>query len=116
MLHHARDEDGLAVAQGVDVDLGGARQILVDQHRVLDRDVAGLGDVAVKLVVIVDDLHAAAAQDIGGADDDREADLVGLLDGLGPAAGQVIDRLGDVQSMQQLLEALAILGQVDGVG
>ena len=83
--------------QAIDVDLDGVGQIAVDQQRALvGDDEFGRAverrrkprDVAVDLGAVVDDFHAAAAEHVGRADDDRIADLVG--DGAGFAR-----RLGD---------------------
>ena len=64
----------------------------------------------------MDDLHGAAAQHIGRAHHQREAELAGdqprLLDGIGDA----VLRLGEVELHEQLLEAVAVLGEVDRVG
>ncbi|MNV06527.1 hypothetical protein D3C71_969090 [compost metagenome] len=115
VFQHAGDEDGLVVAQGVDVYLGGAVQIVVDQHRIVARDAHGLMDVAVQLLAVVDDHHAAAAQDVGGAQDDGIADFLGLLRGFLGRAGQAVGRLLQADGLQHLLEAFAVLGQVDAV-
>ncbi len=48
-------------------------------HRRVARDDHGLGDVTLELCVVLDDLHGAAAQHIGGADHHGEADLLGDL-------------------------------------
>ena len=62
------------------------------------------------------DLHGAAAEHVGGADDDGIADRFGhrarLLRGLGDAAFGLLQ----FQLLDQSLEAVAILGEVDGVG
>jgi hypothetical protein len=115
MLQHAGHEHVLAVAQGVDVDFRGAAQIVVQQDRVLERDLTGVGDVAFQVLVITDDLHATTAQHVGRTHHEREADLFAGGAGLVPGAGDGVFRLGDVEAVQQLLEALAVLGQVDGV-
>ena len=128
----------LAVAEAVDVDLDGVGEIGVEEQRVLAEqrvDLAGLvvgvflldvlrhqaghgveqvGSAA--CVLGVDDLHGAAAQHIGRAHDQREAELAGdearLLDRIGDA----VLRLGEVELHEKLLEAVAVLGKVDRVG
>ena len=65
-------------------------EIAVDEHRTVAGDDHRLGDVAVELLLIADDFHGAAAQHIGGADDDREADLPGDLAGFGGGAGDAV--------------------------
>ncbi len=137
MLHDAGDEGVLAVAEAVDVDLDGVREIGVEEQRVLAEqrvDLAGLvvgvflldvlrhqaghgvEQVGLQHALVVDDLHGAAAEHVGRAHDQREAELAGdgarLLDRLGDA----VLRLGEVELVQQLLEAVAVLGEVDHVG
>ena len=101
MLHDADDESVLAVAQAVDVDLGGVGQIAVEQQRVLAEhgvDLPGLvvritrldvgghqlrqgaEQVVAELGFLADDLHRAAAQHIGRAHHQREADLARQYD------------------------------------
>ena len=77
VLHDAADVQVRAVEEGVDVDLDGVLEEAVHQHRVVLGDLGGVGDVAGEVGLVVDDLHAAAAQHVGRADQDRVADLVG---------------------------------------
>ena len=79
VLHDPADEHVLAVGERVDVDLDGVGEVRVDQHRRLARHHHRLGDVAVELRRVVDDLHGAAAEHVRRADDHREADLLGDL-------------------------------------
>ena len=90
VLHDAADEDVLAVGERVDVDLDGVGEVAVDQHRRLaGDDHAPAADVAVELrLVLVDDLHGAAAEHVGRADHHREADALG-------DRARLLDRLGD---------------------
>src|SRR5262249_31276257 len=98
VLHDAAD-DGFAgalvgglggfagdeVGDDGDVELGGVAQEAVDE----DGGSVELGDLDRVVDVVGEgglvgaDFHAAAAQDIAGADEDRVADAVGDLDGLG---------------------------------
>ena len=125
VLHDAGDESVLAVGQAVDVHLGGVGQIAVDQQRTLRRHhqlgrlVERGGEprhVAVELRRIAHDLHAAPAQHIGRPDDDRIADRVG--DGARRAGrgGDAALRLAQLELVEQLLEAVAVFGEIDGVG
>ena len=109
MLHDARDIGVLAVAQAVDIDLDGARQIGVEQKRVLAEqrvDLAGLvvgiflldvlrhqaghgvEQIGLQHALVVDDLHGAAAEHIGRAHHQREAELAGH-------GARLLDRIGD---------------------
>ena len=104
MLHHPGHEDLVAIAKRVDIHLGGAAQILIDQDGARAGDLHGGADVAIELLVVADDLHGPPAEYIGRADDHRIADLVRPGEGLLGAAGDGVDRLGDIQPVQQLLE------------
>ena len=125
VLHDAGDVGVLAVAEAIDIDLDGVGEIAVDQQRPLGRDdqfrrpveVAGEPDeVAVELRAVVHDLHGAAAQHIGRPDHDRIADAVGGGARLLRARGDAALRLAQLELFEQLLEAVAVLGEVDGVG
>ena len=125
MLHDAGDSGVLAVGEAVHIDLDGVGEITVEQQRPLLRhDQFGgtveiarePGDVAVELGSVVHDLHGAPAQHIGGPDHDRIADLAGDGARLLRALGDAALGLAQAQALQQLLEAVAVLGKVDGVG
>ena len=64
----------------------------------------------------MDDLHGAAAQHVGRAHDQREAELGGDGAGLLDRIGDAVLRLLQAELVQQLLEAVAVFGEVDGVG
>ena len=137
MLHDARDEGVLAVAKAIDVDLDGAGEIGVEEQRVFSEqrvDLAGLvvgvflldvlrhqaghgvEQVGLQHALVVDDLHGAAAEHVGRAHDEREAEP--LRDGarLLDRPGDAVLRLHEVEAVQELLEAVAVLGEVDHVG
>ena len=136
MLHDTRDDDILAVAQAIHVNLDGTRQIAVKQQGVLGQngvDLTGLVvgifeadvwwnqlsqrqlDVFLERFRRADDFHGAATQYVGWAHNDREANLVGddagLLDGIGDAVAW----LHQIKLMQKLLETVAIFGEIDGI-
>ncbi len=105
-----------AVAEGVNVQLDGILQERVEVDGVVRRDARGLGHVGAKVVVVVDDRHATTAQHVARAHEQRVAnatrDLGGVLHGLCRRGG----RIGNLQAVEQAREAIAILGQVDGLG
>ena len=125
VLHDAGDEGVLAVGEAVDVDFDGVGQIAVDQQRALRRDdqlgrpveIAGQPrHIAVELGGVVHDLHGAPAEHVGRPDHHRIADLVG--DGARRArrGGDAVLRLAQLEPVEQLLEAVAVFGEIDGVG
>ncbi len=97
VLHDPGDEDRLAVGQGVGVHFRRPRQVLVDQHRRVPRNLHGVADVPVQLLLVADDLHGPSAEDVGGPDHDREADPPGAGQGFLGRPGDGVDRLGDIQ-------------------
>ena len=116
VLHHTADDDALAVAQAVHVDLNGVVQEAVKQHRGVVADLDGLAHVTLQVALVMDDFHGAATQHVAGAHHQRVADLVGQVDGLALGTRRAVGRLQQAQAGQQLLEALAVLGDVDGIG
>ena len=123
VFHHSGDQDFAGtVADGVDVDLDRVLQEAIHQHGTIGGDAAlarqragghRLHDAA-HAVVVVDDLHGPAAEDIAGAEQDRIADPSGdgqrLRGGRRGAAG----RLRNAELVAQRVPALTVLGQVDG--
>lgn len=116
VLHDAAEVELVAVVERVDVDLDGVVEEAVDQHRAGRGDLGGLGDVRLEAGLVVDDLHAAAAEHVGRAHQDRVADLVG--DGLGTREGGGGAVLGGGQARvgEDPAEGAAVLGGVDGLG
>ena len=70
MLHHGADEDLLAVAERVDVDLDRVLDEAVDEHRPADRRHRGA-----QVGFVVADAHRTAAEDVRGSHEHRVADL-----------------------------------------
>jgi hypothetical protein len=100
----------------VDVALDGVVQEAVQQHRRIVRDLDRLAHVALEVALLVHDLHRAAAQHVAGTHHQRVAQRLRLLQRLGLGARGGVGRLAQAEFLQQLLEALAVLGGVDHVG
>ena len=64
VFHHRRHEDVVTVAHRIDVNLDGVLQEFVDQHGMLLGYLHSLLDVAIKLSLIVDDLHRSSAKHV----------------------------------------------------
>ena len=137
VLHDADDEGVLAVAQAIDVDLDGVRQIAVEQQRIgaehgvdlpglvvgiARLDVAGhqlrqgAEQIIAELAFLADDLHGAAAEHIGRAHHQRQAEIGGHQPRLLDRIGDAVLRLLQSQLVEHALEAVAVFGEVDGVG
>ena len=116
VLHDAAEVELLAVVDRVDVDLDRVVDEPVDQHRPLRADRGRPGDVGLQRGVVVDDLHAAPAQDVRRPHQHRVGHLVGdrlrLLErGRHAVLGRGQPRLGEHPA-----EGTALLGQVDRLG
>src|SRR5699024_5782960 len=115
VLHDAADVEVSAVVERVDVDLDGGVQEPVDQDRGLGT--AAVGQVAADVVdqarLVVDDLHAAPAQHVAGAHQDRIAHRGGDLGGVGEAPRGAVGRGGQVRIGQHRPEVAPVLGGVD---
>ena len=108
------DDRLLAVADGVDVDLDGVFEELVDQHRLALGDDDGLGHVALELRLVVADLHRPAAQHEAGPHQHR--DSRSWPPRRGPAAivrAMPLAGCLQAQPLEHLLELLAVLGVFD---
>src|SRR5699024_4213451 len=65
-----------------DVDLHGVVEKPVDEDRAVRAHLGGAVDVGAERVLVVDDLHAASPEDVGGADEYRVPDAGRDLGGL----------------------------------
>ena len=117
VLHDAADHHRAGgIGHGVDVELEGILEELVDQNRMLERGVDGLDHVAIERAAVVDDGHRAAAEYIRGAHDNRKADGRGRVARLAARRRRAARRLRNLQLGQQTGEPFAVFGQIDGVG
>ena len=115
VLHDAGDDDVLAVAEGVDVELVGILEEPVDQDGPVRKGGDGLLENRLEGVLVVGDAHRAAAEHVARADEEREAEPAADLEALGDVARGAPRRRLEVHVPQQLAEALAVLGAVDRV-
>ena len=115
VLHHAAQIQFLAVVQGVDVDLDRVVEEPVDQHRVLRAGLGGPAHVSLQRHLVVDDLHAAAAEHVGGPDQHRVADLAGYFPRVGHRLRDAVPRGQQPGRRQHRAELAPVLGQVNGV-
>ena len=115
VLHNAGDEDVLAVADGVHLNLH-AGEVLVDEHRVILLVGEDDGHVLLDVLVAVGDNHVLAAQHVAGPHQHGVAQVPGSVQRLfrghdGVALGPL-----DAGALQQFVEPFPVLGHVDGVG
>ena len=114
MLHDAGDDDISSVAQRVHIDFDCILEEVIDQHRALLRILHCFAHIAAHRIGVVRDDHGPAAQHIGRPHQHRVADAFCACQGLLDAGDHRARRLGNFQLLQQLAEALAIFGQIDG--
>ena len=113
VLHDPAEVQILPVEQGIDVDLDGFVEELVDEHGVLGAGLGGPLDVVGQYGFVVHDLHAPATEDVRGPDQDRIPDLRGDRPGLLGATGKAVPWHRQARRVQHLSERPALLGQVD---
>src|SRR3990167_1426878 len=116
MRHDRADHHGLAAAEGTEIDFDGAVEEVVEQHRAVVGHFHRFAHVALELFFLVDDFHRPTAQHIGRAHHQRITDDLGRRQGLVFAARRGIGRLAQAQTLNHLLEALAVFGAVDRLG
>ena len=137
MLHDPGDEHVAAVAERVDVDLDRVREVAVEEQRVLaehgvdlpglvvriarldvrrDQARQGAEEVVLELRLVADDRHGAAAEHVGGAHDEGQAEVGGDEPALLDRIGDAVLRLLQAELVEEALEAVAVLGEVDHVG
>ena len=116
VLHDPAHHHPLAVRDGVHVDLEGVLEELVHQDGMLRAHPHRFLHVVLEIRLVVHDLHGAPAQHVGRPHQHRVADGVrdprGLLEGARGGAG----RLREPEPVEEIREAAAVLGAVDGVG
>ena len=113
MFHDAGDEDVLAVADGVHLQLL-AHDVAVDQHRLVHVDLHGGLQVVAQALLVRNDLHGAAAQHVARTHQHRIADAGGGLHARLDVGDGFGFGLRDAQLLHDLLEAAAVLGVADG--
>ena len=113
VLHDGGHERVGAVGDGVGLALERVLQELVDEDRPVGRHADGGLHVAREHLLVVHDLHAAAAEHVARAHDERVADLVRDGDGLGERRGHACLRHRDAEVGHDHPEPVAVLGKVD---
>ena len=82
VLHDAADQHVLAVADRIDVHLDGDVEEAIEQHRAVVGDLHRVGHVGAQVFLVEHHFHGAAAEHVGGAHHQREADLARQRDRL----------------------------------
>ena len=114
MLHDARDQDVLTVADRIDLELG-TTDVLIDEDRVLLCDLVDLADVLVDILIADRDTHAGTTEYVGRTYQYRVAQHMGrflrfLCRKYGLTCGTLATGL-----LENLIETLTVLCGIDVV-
>ena len=112
VLHDARHQHVGTVADRVDLDLG-AFEVLVDQQRLLARDLLGHGGVGLELRRAAANLHRPTAEHKRGSYQNGITELLGKDNGLLGRGHDPARRLRNTEMIEQVAEQVAVLGHVD---
>ena len=115
VLHDAGNKHPFAVANGVHLDLF-TFEVLVDKDGPAPAYLRGAGDVANQLRGVVNYLHGPAAEDVAGPHQNGIANGLGYVQSLLDHGDCTAGRLGNAETVEKVLEAVAVLGDVDGLG
>ena len=112
VLHDAGNEGGLAIADGVHLRLL-AFEVLIDEDGLPFAHSDSLGEITYELGGVLEDLHSTAPEYVAGPHEHRVADKLGGAEGVLHVVDGSARRLGYAQPLHQVLEAGAVLGDVD---
>ena len=116
VLHQAADTHFVAVAHGVNVHFHGIVEEVIEQHGAVFTHHDGFVHVARQFLGIVHNVHRAAAEHITRTHHDRIADTFGRFQSRFLRMAGGVGRLTQTEFVDELLEALAVLGAINGVG
>eukprot|EP00760_Papus_ankaliazontas_P002036 PhM_4_TR10802/c0_g2_i1/m.9393 len=113
MLRHSRDHDLAVVGNNVDVVLEGVLEVLADDNGVFARHVRGTAKVAIDILLVPDDAHCGARQNVRRAYQHWESHLGAEAEGVVHRAEGGPRRLVDTDRVTQPRELGAVLCDVD---
>ncbi len=116
VLHDGADDGRFAVADAIDIDLGGVFEEAVHEHGAVGRGLDGVLHVVGEFGVAIDDLHGAAAEHEAGAHEAGVADLRGDGQGLLQRGGGAAGGLVEAKVVEQGGEEFAVFGEFDVLG
>ena len=115
MFHHAGDMHiAILIRDAIHIHLNRIHQVLINQDRVFAGYFHSLRTKAHKLFAVIGNFHRAPAQHIGRAHHNGVADALRLIRRFFQRAHYAIARLLQPQALQQLLEAFAVFGDING--
>lgn len=115
VLHDAANQHHFAVADGVHIHFYRVVEEAVEQHwRIVRHAHSGL-EVAAQVGFVINDFHRAAAQHVRRTHHQRVANFFRLLNGLFDSGHGGVRRLFQLQTVNRLLETLAVFRTVNRV-
>ena len=115
VLHDAGDEHIRAVGDDIHLQLR-AHHVFVHEHGVVDALRKDALHIRRDLVIVVDDLHVLAADDVRRAQQHGIAERLRGVQGLGQRLHTHALRARDVKLLEQGVKPLAVLGDVNALG
>ncbi|CGW38586.1 Uncharacterised protein [Salmonella enterica subsp. enterica serovar Typhi] len=115
VLHDTANQHHFAVADSVHVHFNRVIKEAIQQHRRIVRDADRRLEVATQIGFVIDNFHRPAAQHVRRTHHQRVADLFRFFDSLFNGGDGGVGRLLQLQTVNRVLEALAVFRAVDGV-
>ena len=116
VFEHAAHIHLLAVAQRIDVAFDGAFEEAVQIHRMVRRDARRFCHEGTQMRRVVGDFHAAAAEHVARANEQREPNAVSDAFGFLEARGHACGGVRNVELVEHGAEAFTVFGQVNCLG
>ncbi len=113
VFHDAADHACLAVGDAIDIDFDGILQETIHQDGPFRAGLHSVTDVTAQIILLVHDLHGAAAKNEGGAHQHRIADSFRDCDGLVLVDRRAARRLLETELVEHRREMPAILRHLD---
>ena len=115
VLHDTGNDDVGPVADRIDIDFDRVFEKFVDQDRLTLSNDKRFGNKLFELRRVVADFHRPTAKHKARPHEERKADARGDDPGFFQVARDAVLRLLQAQSLEEKLEALAVLSDVDGL-
>src|ERR1700740_1001242 len=116
MLHDSADDHAVAIGEGVNVNLGGFFEELIDEYGAGGTHACGLRNVFLYGVGVVSNDHGASPKNVAGANENGQANFGGEPRGFFWHESGRVARLGNFQFVEQAAETAAVFGEVNGFG
>ena len=116
VFHDGADNGVLAVADAVHIEFGCVFEEAVDENRLAFANGGGFFHELAEVLFLIDNHHAAAAENEARAHENGVADLFDDGEGFFHVVGDAAFGLLDADLVNELLEEVAVFGEVDVFG